>query len=75
MVNSISSSTYYFHHQTNDWIEGPKLNVARHSHGSGIVIDTVTNEKYVVVIGGYGIDRSLNSMEFLSHNKWTYGKA
>ena len=67
-----SSETYFFNHSTQKWTKGPNLNVGRLGHVSGMVTDTVTNEKYLVVIGGgYPI---FNSTEILMDGRWIFGK-
>ena len=69
-----SPDTYYFHHPTKQWIQGPGLNVGRVRHTSGLVTDTVTNEKYVVVVGGFSwIDGHLASTEILMGGEWITG--
>ena len=57
--------------------EGPLLTVPRYLHASSILRDSVTNMKYVVVTGGYGIIGELDSVEVLKSpngNEWIEGK-
>jgi len=68
-----SSLVYYYHHQIQKWIEGPKMKVARGDHASGMVTDTVTNEKYLVVAGGLDFPEPMKSTEILINNKWIDG--
>ena len=67
-----SSETYFFNHSTQKWTKGPDLNVGRLDHVSGMVTDTVTNEKYLMVIGG-GYPTS-DSTEILMDGRWIFGK-
>ena len=41
--------TYYYDHYNQVWSNGPRLNVARAIHGTGIVTDLVTRERLVIV--------------------------
>ena len=74
-----SSETYFFSHSTQKWTKGPNLNVGRSDHVSGMVTDTVTNEKYLIVIGGSGGYSaagysSVDSTEILMNGRWIFGK-
>ena len=57
-----------------EWVEGPKLNVARSQHASGIITDTETDEKIIVTAGGLDDGDSLDSTELLIGNQWVMGK-
>jgi len=71
---TVSTVTFYFHHPTQKWISGPNLNMARFDHVSGVVTDTVSNEKYLVVIGGREHSwNELSSIEMLIDNEWVMG--
>ena len=72
--NVPTQTTHYFDHQGHSWIQGPDLMQARIAHAAGVVIDEVTNEKFVTVTGGEynGID--LDSTEMLLNNQWTQGE-
>ena len=69
-----SSETYFFNHSTQKWTKGPNLNVGRLGHVSGMVTDTVTNEKYLMVIGGSGEYSRVDSTEILMDGRWIIGK-
>ena len=73
--NVATKTTHYFDHQSHNWIQGPDLMQARWQHAAGIVTDQVTNEKLVIVTGGFnnpGI--TLDSTEMLINNQWNQGK-
>lgn len=64
-----SKKTFYFNHKTQNWTDGPHLNVGRSNFAAGIVTDDVTKENIVIVTGGY-----LQSTEILLDNQWKQGK-
>ena len=77
--------TFYFNHIEGEWSNGPILMQSRYMHAAGIVTDELTNEKFVVVTGGFlnalspqtGIHDSkvyLDSSEILQDGKWAEGK-
>ena len=77
--------TFYFNHIEGEWSNGPILMQSRYMHAAGIVTDELTNEKFVVVTGGFlnvlspqtGIHDSkvyLDSSEILQDGKWVEGK-
>ena len=68
------TQTYFFNHPTQKWTKGPNLNVGRLGHVSGMVTDTVTNEKYLLVIGGSRRCPGLDSTEILMDGRWVIGK-
>ena len=74
-----SNRTYYFHHETNTWTNGPHLTTARILHAAGVIKDRGTLTEHVVVTGGatYGDSGSetIDSVEimFSNENKWTSG--
>ena len=45
--------TFYFDHQNQQWIDGPRLIEARKQHAVGIVNDQVIMKNIVIVTGGY----------------------
>ena len=65
--------TLYCDHMTGEWLNGPNLIEARVGHASGVVIDEITNENFVVVTGGKQ-NYTLNSTEILQGNEWIVGK-
>ena len=72
-----SGNTYVFDHLSQTYVMGPKLNIARTHHATGIIIDSVTKENIVVVTGGWKIDstnsRVVDSTEILRNGTWEYG--
>ena len=64
--------TFYYEHYTNQWMKGPELNVPRYSHAAGLLTDTVTQEVFVAVTGGY-FDEALVSTEILMDGIWVHG--
>ena len=66
-----SAETFYFDHLTSEWTSGPKLNNGRVHHAAGIVTDTVTGEKLLVVVGGSNAEKST---EILIGKDWFEGK-
>ena len=78
-MGKYSALTYYYNHNDKTWSGGPNLNVSRYSHAAGIVIDIVTQEKFVVVTGGMVgpkvvVDDEVRSTEILSRDVWSKGK-
>ena len=76
ICNANTAKTYYFHHETKNWIQGPNLLTARHHHAAGVLTDQTTREKHIVVSGGYG-SSYLSSVEILYYgsNQWKTGIA
>ena len=74
-TNAISYSplTWYYNHVTQKFHEGPALMEGRRFHGSGTVVDQVTNQKIVVVAGGWN-GNYLDSTELLITGEWQQGK-
>ena len=69
-----SDKTWFFDHVTETFTEGPKLNVGRSQHSAGVIIDSDTNERTIVVTGGMEDSTSfLNSTEILKGNYWEQG--
>ena len=62
--------TFYFEHTTEQWKNGPELQMPRFNHAAGLVTDTVTKQVFVVVTGGYRLD----STEILMNDTWVEGK-
>ena len=48
-----SDKTYYFHHNTNNWTNGPNLILGRSSHTAGFIKDRITHTEHLVVVGGH----------------------
>ena len=75
--NSLQSDkTYYFHHMTNTWTNGPPLKTSRKLHTAGVIKDRVTLTEHIVVAGGThnanSVDETLDSVEIMlnNENKW-----
>jgi hypothetical protein len=68
-----SASTFIYDHNEGEWINGPSLMQARGWHAAGIVTDEVTDENFVAVTGGYGLDDLLDSTEILQYGEWVQG--
>ena len=47
-----SPKTFYYYENDDNWIPGQDLIHGRWGHSAGIVTDSITNEDYLVVIGG-----------------------
>ena len=69
-----SPLTWYFNHVTQTFQEGPSLMEGRRMFpASGTVVDQVTNQKIVVVAGGWN-GNYLDSTELLITGEWQQGK-
>ena len=70
-----SAKTFFYSHQNGQWINGPNLIQARRLHAACLVTDSVTQESFIVVTGGYG-SGYLDSVEILDKygTVWTSGK-
>ena len=67
---TLGKSTFYYNHMKGEWVDGPELKQSRVNSAIGIVIDNVTQEEMVVVMGGNavgtsGAHLSLDSTEIL----------
>ena len=71
-VNACSSLTWYYYHVTQTFQSGPSMMVCRGAHASGAIMDHETNEKIVVVAGGY-YGGTLDSTELLINGEWQQG--
>ena len=66
--------TWYFDQVTKTFTDGPKLKFGRRYHTSGVIYDSITNEKIIVVVGGKNSDHYyLESTEILKNEKWEKG--
>ena len=70
----VSNQTFVYNHEYDTWSSGPSLNEARFDHAVGIVTDEATQEKFVVVTGGYNYFNILNSTEILIKQTFSIGK-
>ena len=67
--------TFYYFEESKAWVEGPTLIEARSGHVAGFVTDTDTNERILIVSGGYSGDY-LDSVELFfvqNSNEWVPG--
>ena len=69
-----SEKTFYFNHTNKKWSEGPELNHDRFNHAVGIVTDEATQEKLVIVTGGWNGYIVLKSTEVLLAGTWSIGE-
>ena len=70
-----SALTFYYFEESKAWVEGPTLIEARSGHVAGFVTDTDTNERILIVAGGYSGDY-LDSVELFfeqNSNEWVPG--
>ena len=67
------AETYYYNHSDEQWIDGPTMNEARESHAAGIISDEATEERLVIVTGGWNGVNFLKSTEILLDENWSLG--
>ena len=73
--------TFYYYTDDKRWVAGPDLRQSRTNFAAGMVTDRVTNEKYAIVVGGFGCIAtngnctSVASVEMLfpGNNAWKSG--
>ena len=71
-----TDQSWYYNHEIKKFTDGPKLKIGRHGHSVGQITDSVTNEKTIIVVGGFSYDEStpnLDSTEVLVNGKWEQG--
>ena len=78
-VHGVLNSTFYFSHETDQWMEGPILIQARMAHTAGLITDKVTRETFVIVVGGRNSHEiteysELNTTEILVDGLWIQGE-
>ena len=77
-LGTVTDATYYFSHETGQWMVGPKLIQARLDHTAGLVTDKVTNETFVIVVGGQSriqtTNFEVNTTEILMDGNWVSGE-
>ncbi len=56
-----TNKSFFYSTKTSRWLNGSDLLSARTQHACGMVVDLVTKDKVVVVIGGYGDGKSIFS--------------
>jgi hypothetical protein len=77
--NTNYALTFFYDRIEGEWVNGPSLIEARHSHAAGIITDEMTGEDFVAVTGGTvtgGNHHSdyLDSTEILQDGEWVQGK-
>jgi len=66
-----TNKTWFYNHVDEIFIDGPKLNTARFFHAAGLLLDSVTQEKLVVVTAGSSNGYEfLDSTEIFRDGKW-----
>ena len=60
-----SEKTFFYSEDGKEWINGPDLMHGRYGHKAGLITDSVTQEQYIAVVGGYGYDGLTDSVEIL----------
>ena len=70
-----SDLTYFYNHDTKEWSTGPNLLSGTSSHATGTVIDHVTHQQHIVVVGGPSGYGGSDYVQILFHgdNAWTKG--
>ena len=64
----------YFYEEKKGWRPGPNLKNARFWHTAGVLTDRVSTKQYIVAVGGYDADSSLEYLEYPGSNDWMEGK-
>ena len=76
-VPDLYTSTYYYNHLTKKWTNGPNLIEGRKLNTAGIVIDHVTNQEHIVVLGGWPVNNNATEFSveilFYGENEWSKG--
>ena len=60
-----SHESYFYDFDTGEWTRGPDLSYNEKSSAAGIVIDSISNVRYVVVSGGCSSNKKQNNVEML----------
>ena len=71
-----TDQSWYYNHEIEKFTDGPKLKIGRLGHSVGQITDSVTNEKTIIVVGGFSYNespRNLDSTELLVNGKWEQG--
>ena len=73
--NHLAKTFYYHVDKPDEWIPGPELKQARHSHAAGLGMDRATNDPYIAVTGGWN-SGTLDSVELIyeGDTEWQAGK-
>ena len=70
----VLSSATYFYEEKKGWRPGPNLKNARYFHTAGVLTDRVSTKQYIVAVGGWGADSSVEYLEYPGSNEWMQGK-
>ena len=68
------SSATHFYEEKKGWRPGPNLKKGRYHHTAGVLTDRVSTKTYIVAVGGYPADSSLEYLEYPGSNDWMKGK-
>ena len=72
-VNTFSSETWFYNHETKTFTPGPTLLEGRIWHASATIVDKVTKNKIPFVTGGHN-GHSVTGTEILIDGQWQTGK-
>ena len=72
---SISTNTYYFNTEKENWTEGPQLKIGRFDHSCGIVWKDSQSKEFSLIVAGGWSQSILSSVEILDlgSNNWRTG--
>ena len=74
-ASGISSKTWLFSHESNQFQAGPPLLAARYGHASSTIKDRITMENIVAVVGGNnGGYLDTTELLFNGESAWQQGK-
>ena len=72
------SNGYYsrtdFYEEKKGWRRGPDLKKGRFGHTAGVLTDRVSTKTYIVAVGGWHAESSLEYLEYPGSNDWMKGK-
>ena len=76
IIGSYSFESWYFDHNTEEFSDGPSLLEKRDRYTAGLIKDSVyTEEKRILVVGGYNGTVELKSVEWLVSGTWEQGNS
>merc|ERR1712020_260645 len=68
------SSATHFYEGKKGWRPGPNLKNGRYCHTAGVLTDRVSTKQYIVAVGGWNAESSLEYLEYPGSNDWMKGK-
>ena len=68
------SSATHFYEEKKGWRAGPNLKKGRCGHTAGVLTDRVSTKTYIVAVGGFNAESSLEYLEYPGSNEWMKGK-